>query len=60
MRPDSNDKSLIADNENRCDLSTFLDNGDILLKVNRRYLVFDKNGNSALTTLQWQIGPEPP
>lgn len=44
MHPDSNDKSLIADYENKCDLATYLDNGDILLKIHNRYLVFDQDG----------------
>lgn len=44
MHPDSNDKSLIADYENKCDLTTFLDNGDILLKIYNRFLVFDQDG----------------
>lgn len=47
-KPDCNNKNLIATAENRCDkceLSTFLENGDILLKVKHRFMIFNKNGD---------------
>lgn len=38
--PDSVTTNLIGDYENRVDMSTFLEDGDILLKVGYRYMLF--------------------
>jgi hypothetical protein len=43
--PDSYGVSLLADYENQCEFSTFLKGGEILLKINQRFMVFDKTGN---------------
>ena len=34
----------MIDNMNMIDMSTFLENGDILLRCGHRYLVFDRDG----------------
>ncbi len=42
--PESTTKTLMVDHMNMIDISTFLSNGDILLRCGHRYLVFDKDG----------------
>ena len=42
--PDSTTKTLMIDNSNEINMSTFLSNGEILLRCAHRYLVFDKDG----------------
>ena len=42
--PDSTEKTLINDFQNYVDMSTFLENGNILLKIKERYMVFTQRG----------------
>ena len=42
--PDSTTKTLMIDNNSEINMSTFLSNGEILLRCAHRYLVFDKEG----------------
>ena len=44
MFPDSKSTSLIADSEKLVDMTTFLDSGDIMLKIQSRYMLFDRTG----------------
>lgn len=44
QEPDSIGISLLADYEKKCEFSTFLDSGEILVKIIDRYLVFDNDG----------------
>lgn len=44
-RPDSTEKTLINDFQNYVDMSTFLEDGKILVKIRRRLMVFSGNGN---------------
>jgi hypothetical protein len=44
LKPDSASKVVINDYQNFCDMSTFLENGYILSKIRRRYMVFTSNG----------------
>ena len=45
QRPNKVQKSLVNDFQNYVDMSTFLENGNILLKCRRRYMVFPGDGN---------------
>jgi long-subunit acyl-CoA synthetase (AMP-forming) len=45
QRPDSTDMTLINDYLNWVDMSTFLEDGKILVKNRRRFMVFTNNGN---------------
>lgn len=48
MRPDSNNKNLTAfttRREDSCQISTFLETGDILLKLANRFMVFNSDGD---------------
>jgi hypothetical protein len=42
--PDSVTTNLIGDYENKVTMSTFLDDGDILLQVGYRFMLFENNG----------------
>jgi hypothetical protein len=42
--PDSQVTSLCCDMQKKVDLTTFLNSGEILMKINCRYMVFDKFG----------------
>ena len=42
--PDSTQTNLIGDYQQKVDMSTFLDNGKILLKVGNRFLLFENDG----------------
>lgn len=42
--PDSVSVSLLADYQNKCEFSTFLQSGEILIKIMDRYLVFNNDG----------------
>jgi hypothetical protein len=44
LSPDSTSQTVINDFQNFCDMSTFLENGYILIKCRRRYMVFDSCG----------------
>jgi hypothetical protein len=45
LLPDSTERTLINDFQNFVDISTFLNNEYILIKIRRRFMVFSKNGN---------------
>jgi len=42
--PDSTTHTIMVDNMNQIDMSTFLSNGDILIRCSYRYLIFDRDG----------------
>ena len=42
--PDSKTNVLISDINGKVDMSTFLHNGNILIKIAHRYLLFDSDG----------------
>lgn len=42
--PDSTTKTIMIDNMNKIDMSTFLQTGDILIRCSHRYLIFDQDG----------------
>jgi hypothetical protein len=44
MLPDSTSVSLINDHQQKTDFSTFLDDGKIFLKIEHRFVLFDKDG----------------
>lgn len=44
QKPDSLVSSLVADFEGNVDMTTFLDTGDVFLKVKSRYFIFDNIG----------------
>lgn len=44
QQPDSCDVTMIPDFQQQCEFSTFLWNGDILLQVRDRFMVFDQTG----------------
>lgn len=44
QEPNSNELSLLADYENKCAFSTFLNSGEILVKVVDRYMAFEPTG----------------
>jgi hypothetical protein len=44
LKPDSTSKVIINDYQNFVDMSTFLEDGKILIKIRRRYMVFTSNG----------------
>lgn len=44
LKPDSTSKVIINDFQNFVDMSTFLEDGKILIKIRRRYMVFTANG----------------
>ena len=44
QKPDSTEKLLINDFLNWADMSTFLENGNILVKVRNRFMIFTENG----------------
>jgi hypothetical protein len=44
QKPDSTSKTLINDYLNQVDLSTFLEDGKILMKIGKRFMVFTTNG----------------
>ena len=43
--PDRTEKTLINDFQNLVDMSTFLENGNILLKIRSRYMIFTQKGH---------------
>ena len=45
QQPDSYEVSLLADYKNKCEFSTFLKSGEILIKILDRYMVFDQWGS---------------
>jgi hypothetical protein len=45
MKPDSTSAVVVNDFQNFCDMSTFLENGLILVKLRRRFMVFNSNGS---------------
>jgi len=45
QQPDCQCTSLVADYEKQVDLTTFLDSGEILLKIKFRFMIFDKTGD---------------
>ena len=45
QRPNKVQKSLVNDFQNYVDMSTFLENGGILVNCRRRYMVFAGDGN---------------
>ena len=42
--PDSTTKTLMVDNMNQIDMSTFLKNGFILIRCGYRFILFDQDG----------------
>jgi len=42
--PDSTTHTIMVDNMNQIDMSTFLSTGDILIRCGYRYLIFDRDG----------------
>lgn len=44
-KPDSAQKTLINDFMKLCDLSSFLDDGKIFVKIQRRFMIFTKDGS---------------
>ena len=42
--PDSTTKTIMVDNMNQIDMSTFLSTGDILIRCGYRFLIFDCDG----------------
>tara|TARA_B110000285_G_C15032107_1_gene567330 strand:+ start:768 stop:944 length:177 start_codon:yes stop_codon:yes gene_type:complete len=44
LKPDSTSRVIINDYLNFVDMSTFLEDGKILIKIRRRYMVFTCNG----------------
>mgnify|MGYP006089676223 CR=1 FL=1 len=44
QKPDSTTKTLINDYLNQVDMSTFLEDGKILMKIGKRFMVFTSNG----------------
>jgi hypothetical protein len=44
LKPDSTSRVVINDYLNFVDMSTFLEDGKILIKIRRRYMVFNCNG----------------
>ena len=40
LLPDKTQRTLINDFSNYCDMSTFLEGGQVLLKIRRRYILF--------------------
>ena len=45
QRPDATSKTMINDFQNTVDMSTFLSNGKIMIKILNRFMVFTQNGN---------------
>jgi len=45
QKPDSTAKTLLNDYLNWVDMSSFLDDGKILVKIRRRFMVFTGNGD---------------
>ena len=43
--PDRTEKTLINDFQNLVDMSTFLENGNILLKIRDRFMIFTQRGH---------------
>jgi hypothetical protein len=44
QKPDKTEKPLINDYLNWVDMSTFLDNGKIMIKIRRRFMIFTHDG----------------
>ena len=44
QKPDSQEISMISDFGKNTDLATFLDSGEILMKIKNRFMIFDKYG----------------
>ena len=42
--PDSTTHTIMVDNMNQIDMSTYLSTGDILIRCGYRYLIFDRDG----------------
>lgn len=45
QQPDKVAKTLVNDFQNYCDVSSFLENGNILVKCRRRYMIFTSEGS---------------
>jgi hypothetical protein len=45
LQPDSYKISLLADYQNKCEFTTFIKNGEIMLKILDRFMIFDQNGD---------------
>lgn len=45
LKPNSNQTSLIADFQDKCEMSTFMDNDNILIKVASRFVIFNKDSH---------------
>ena len=43
--PDSESVTLASDYQKKCDFSTFLEDGSILMRVAHRFCLFDSRGN---------------
>ena len=43
--PNKTQKTLINDFQNKVDASSFLGNGNILLKISNRFMIFSSDGN---------------
>ena len=44
MQPDNNDVLLLRDFNNKVQMSTFLDDSNILVKISDRFMVFNQEG----------------
>jgi len=45
LRPDAKSTTLVADSQNVVEMTTFLENGEILLKIKNRFLLFTSTGD---------------
>lgn len=52
--PDMVEKTLINDIQNKCDMATFLEDGDILLKINSRFLQFKADTGDYMTQVEFE------
>ena len=43
--PDNKTNVLVPDINNKCDMSTFLEDGKIMVKIASRFLLFHSNGS---------------
>jgi hypothetical protein len=44
LKPDSAHKVILNDHSDWLDMSSFLDDGKILVKIRRRFMVFSRDG----------------
>lgn len=48
------EKTLINDIQNKVDLATFLEDGDILLKINNRFLLFKATNGQFVADIEFE------